>query len=71
MTLPARAVAMPQADIWLLDEPTAHLDRDTAQALVDALLQLAQGRTLVVATHDGALAARMDRIVDVRTWSAA
>lgn len=66
----ARAVAMPQADIWLLDEPTAHLDRDTAQALVDALLQLAQGRTLVVATHDGALAARMDRIVDVRTWSA-
>lgn len=67
----ARAVAMPQADIWLLDEPTAHLDRDTAQALVDALLQLAQGRTLVVATHDGALAARMDRIVDVRTWSAA
>ena len=69
LVLIARALTQ-DAKIMVLDEPTAHLDRDTAQALVDALLQLAQGRTLVVATHDGALAARMDRIVDVCTWSA-
>lgn len=61
----ARAVAAPQADLWLLDEPTAHLDRNTAQAVVDALLRMARGRTLVLATHDRALAARIGRVIDV------
>jgi ATP-binding cassette subfamily C protein CydD len=61
----ARAAAMPQADLWLLDEPTAHLDRDTAQGVVDALLRMARGRTLILATHDRALAARIGRVIDV------
>lgn len=59
----ARAIAAPQAGLLLVDEPTAHLDRDTADAVIDALLQLAQGRTLIVATHDLALAARLGRVV--------
>lgn len=59
----ARAIAAPQAGLLLVDEPTAHLDRDTADAVIDALLQLAQGRTLIVATHDLALAARLRRVV--------
>lgn len=61
----ARAVAKPKADLWLLDEPTAHLDRDTAQAVVDAILRMARGRTLVLATHDRALAAQIGRVIDV------
>lgn len=61
----ARIAATPQADMWLLDEPTAHLDRDTACAAMDSVLRMARGRTLIVATHDRALAARIGRIIDV------
>lgn len=61
----ARAAAAGSADLWLLDEPTAHLDSATAQAVVDALLRMARGRTLIVATHDLALAARIGRVVHI------
>lgn len=61
----ARAAATPQAGLLLADEPTAHLDRATADGVIDALIELAQGRTLVVATHDLALAARMHRSVRI------
>lgn len=46
----------------LLDEPTAHLDPETETAVIDGLLAFAAGRTLIVATHSEALAARMDRV---------
>jgi ATP-binding cassette subfamily C protein CydD len=51
------------APLVLADEPTADLDAETAAAVTDALLAATAGRTLVVATHDAALAARMDRSV--------
>jgi len=57
----ARAVVQPQADLLLVDEPTAHLDAATAEAVTEALLQLADGKTMLVATHDPVLAARLDR----------
>ncbi|APW38841.1 thiol reductant ABC exporter subunit CydD [Rhodoferax koreense] len=57
----ARAVVRPQADLLLVDEPTAHLDAATAEAVTEALLQLAHGKTMLVATHDPVLAARLDR----------
>ena len=52
-----------QAGLWLVDEPTAHLDPATAQQVMHQLRALAQGKTLVVATHDPALAAMMDRTI--------
>jgi ATP-binding cassette subfamily C protein CydD len=53
-------------DLILADEPTADLDAGTAALIADALLaQAARGATLVVATHDAALAARMGRIIDL------
>lgn len=53
-------------DILLADEPTADLDPETAQAIGAALLEFAaRGGTLVVATHDRALAARMQHTVDL------
>lgn len=61
----ARAAVAPQAGLLLADEPTAHLDRATADGVIDALLDLARGRTLIVATHDLALAARIGRIVAI------
>lgn len=61
----ARAV-FGQPDLLLADEPTADLDPETARSVTEGLLaQAAQGVTLVVATHDKALAARMDRIIDL------
>ncbi|MFD0978994.1 thiol reductant ABC exporter subunit CydD [Tropicimonas aquimaris] len=57
----ARA-ALGAADVILADEPTSNLDAETAEAVTDSLLALAGGgATLVVATHDPALAARMDQ----------
>lgn len=59
----ARAMCAPHAGLLLVDEPTAHLDRETAAGVIDALLRLAQGRTMIVATHDLTLAARLGRVV--------
>ncbi len=59
----ARAAATRGAGLILADEPTAHLDHHTAAEITEALLTLAAGRTLIVATHDPVLAARMDRVV--------
>ena len=61
----ARLIAAPQADLLLADEPTAHLDSETADQVAESLVTLARGRTLIVATHDPRLAARMDRIVQL------
>lgn len=59
----ARVAATPEAGLILADEPTAHLDTLTAGSIADALIALSHGRTLIVATHDPVLAARMDRTV--------
>ncbi|MGU3494434.1 thiol reductant ABC exporter subunit CydD [Xanthobacteraceae bacterium A53D] len=65
----ARAAVDPRVRLVLADEPTAHLDTATAAELTEALLTLASGRTLIVATHDPVLAARMDRIIDLEAWA--
>ncbi|WP_431319880.1 thiol reductant ABC exporter subunit CydD [Rhizobium sp. YTU87027] len=59
----ARAACNPEACIVLADEPTAHLDAETANEITESLLALAKGRTLIVATHDPRLAAPMNRTV--------
>jgi ATP-binding cassette subfamily C protein CydD len=59
----ARAIVERQADIILADEPTAHLDTETASDIGRDLVILARGKTLVIATHDPVLAAKMDRVV--------
>jgi len=59
----ARIAVHAHADLLLVDEPTAHLDTETAERVADALVALARGKTLIVATHDPALAARMHRTV--------
>lgn len=63
----ARLMAAPEADLLLADEPTAHLDSETADQVAESLVTLALGRTLIVATHDPRLAARMDRVVQLPT----
>ena len=47
----ARAVLDPRRRIWILDEPTAHLDIETELELKEHLLPLFEGRLVIFATH--------------------
>ncbi|PUB25559.1 ATP-binding cassette subfamily C protein CydD [Promicromonospora sp. AC04] len=46
----ARAV-LQDAPLWILDEPTAHLDEESERCVIEALRRATQGRTVIVATH--------------------
>jgi putative ABC transport system ATP-binding protein len=58
----ARAFAI-SPQLLLADEPTGNLDADTGARIIDLLFELnrEQGATLVVVTHDAALAQRCQR----------
>ncbi|MBC7133527.1 MAG: ATP-binding cassette domain-containing protein [Roseovarius sp.] len=63
----ARAAA-PRPDLILADEPTGNLDSATGATIIDLLFGLRDrhGATLVLVTHDPALAARCDRVIALR-----
>ncbi len=54
--------------LLLADEPTGNLDEATAREIVPLILSLARdaGATLLIVTHDAALAARADRALELR-----
>ena len=62
----ARAVA-PSPAILFADEPTGNLDARTGAAIMDLIFdrQRQSGETLLVITHDPALAARCGRVVEM------
>ena len=51
------------APILVLDEPTAHLDVPTAEALLDDVLDAAAGRSVLLITHRSERLERMDEVV--------
>jgi putative ABC transport system ATP-binding protein len=64
----ARALA-PNPAIIVADEPTGNLDEETGKQIVELLFagQAARGMTLVLVTHDPALAARCARVARLRS----
>jgi ATP-binding cassette subfamily C protein CydD len=51
------------AELWVLDEPTAHLDPGAEAQVIEALRAAATGRTVIMATHSAALAGAADTVV--------
>jgi putative ABC transport system ATP-binding protein len=64
----ARALA-PSPALLIADEPTGNLDTDTGRQIADLLFaqQVERGTTLLLVTHDPALAARCSRQIRVRS----
>lgn len=62
----ARAL-MNDADVILADEPTGALDSKSGQEVLQILDELhAEGRTIIIVTHDMTVAQRAERIIELR-----
>lgn len=61
----ARLLLRP-ASLYLLDEPTVHLDEASEAAVVAALARELPGRSALIVTHRPALLALADRVVTLR-----
>lgn len=57
----ARVLAAPR-DLFILDEPTEHLDRETAARVIDDILAATRDDAVLVITHDADVIARCDRV---------
>ena len=64
----ARALA-PNPSLLIADEPTGNLDAETGKSVVDLMFALRRerGATLVLVTHDTALAEKCDRTIRLRS----
>jgi lipoprotein-releasing system ATP-binding protein len=62
----ARALAQ-SPELLLCDEPTGHLDSDTAERVLDLIeaLQREFSFAVVIATHDAGVAARAGRVIEL------
>lgn len=65
----ARAIALPP-DLLLVDEPTGNLDPATGEGIMQHFLQLnRRGITIIMATHNAAVAERANRRLECRAGS--
>jgi ATP-binding cassette, subfamily C, bacterial CydD len=53
------------ARLWVLDEPTAHLDLDAERHVIRALREATRDCTVIIATHSAPVAARAETVLVV------
>lgn len=58
-------ILLRNAPLWLLDEPTAHLDSDTAAKIMSLLERLSVGKTVLLISHDHSHTLWIDRQIVV------
>ncbi|MGA4670373.1 thiol reductant ABC exporter subunit CydC [Propionibacteriaceae bacterium Y1923] len=58
-------VVVGERDLLILDEPTEHLDHETAERLVNDVFAATADKAVLVLTHDRALIERCDRVVEL------
>ncbi|WP_312877967.1 ATP-binding cassette domain-containing protein [Lentzea indica] len=61
----AKALDRQHAGLFLLDEPTAHLDAETESLVLRATREFTRGRTAVIVAHRPALLNEVNRVVTV------
>ena len=61
----AKALDRRHAGLFLLDEPTAHLDAETESLVLKATRDFTKGRTAVIVAHRRTLLNEVDRVVTV------
>lgn len=66
----SRALLDEKRDIWIMDEPSAHIDKETELEIREAFKPLMKNKTTFVVTHSRAWADEMDREVKVASDAA-
>lgn len=56
-------ILLRNAPFWLLDEPTAHLDTQTANEIMILLEKLSRGKTVILVCHDATTTQWVDRTI--------
>ena len=60
-------VLVSRRDLMILDEPTEHLDAETADALMSDVWAASEGAPVLVITHDQRVIERCDRSITLHT----
>ena len=58
-------------EIILADEPTGNLNYEIGRSVVEQMLKIAQGKTLIAVTHDDRLATLFDCVIDMNAIASA
>ena len=66
---PVARVLAARPEIILADEPTSSLDDVNAEFVMEALHQAAEGRTLIVVSHDARVKKSFQRVIDFKEWA--
>ena len=52
-------------DVILADEPTGNLNYEIGRSVVEKMIEIAKGKTLIAVTHDDRLAPLFDHVIDM------